>query len=660
MSLKIKLITTFVAISLVLSLLIVGVLSVRNLNLKIGGNIEFVAEGVEATISKGSLTPESSYNNSEVPFTEKMKEIIIRTDKKKSDIEKEFESWKGINLKFVTPASGEKPTIDMTFTITNDSSTDNLAVEILTNNGTGTNIDNVLITKTSGKRVIEVGGNSTYNIHFELIDPELSTQITNYSISIKLSKAGPIENIDTVLLDELDSYAGMTFRLDNSVAVNTLSQATTADVIGTAEVIKYDNTLTTADLEIPQYVQKGDNVYEVTSIYGLPNDQVIDMIINSTLTEQIMFSNESLTSVTLPISLRNIGSFAFAGCTKLTTLRLGDKEFAGDNITIVDYTNIGNKIFDTNNKTNLKSIGMAAFSDTAIKKMEIPEGVSELGGWLFGSLAGGESQLREILVPGTVKKMGIDSTDYDEIKVDYLSDMMGTSIYQEMQYSSPFAFCTALTKSILCEGIESIGCGTFTMCGIQNIVIPEGVQVVDASAFYECVNLESVVFPSTLKRLGATKKVFNVAWHTAIGFYSVFGGISEGCPKLNSITFNTKLNPETGKLEGVQTIGIGAFVSYIESSKVIKIPSTVIEFGELAIAGNDKIVMIDSPTIVSNYLTDVYLAMVDIADKTLFYRPTLYILSSIEGVTGLTIANYTNDGEGVGEYEGYIKFTPIS
>jgi len=60
----------------------------------------------------------------------------------------------------------------------------------------------------------------------------------------------------------------------------------------------------------------------------------------------------------------------------------------------------------------------------------------------------------------------------------------------------------SITKVEIPEGATAIGDRAFYDCiNLKSIIIPEGVTVIGESAFYNCINLESIVIPETVKKI---------------------------------------------------------------------------------------------------------------------------------------------------------------
>lgn len=55
---------------------------------------------------------------------------------------------------------------------------------------------------------------------------------------------------------------------------------------------------------------------------------------------------------------------------------------------------------------------------------------------------------------------------------------------------------------VIPEGVTEIEYAAFSKCSIKSVVIPEGVKYIDSYAFLGCENLEEIVIPSTINRIG--------------------------------------------------------------------------------------------------------------------------------------------------------------
>lgn len=59
----------------------------------------------------------------------------------------------------------------------------------------------------------------------------------------------------------------------------------------------------------------------------------------------------------------------------------------------------------------------------------------------------------------------------------------------------------SITKVEIPKGVTAIGDRAFYDCiNLKSIIIPEGVTAIGESAFYNCINLENIIIPETVKK----------------------------------------------------------------------------------------------------------------------------------------------------------------
>ena len=210
--------------------------------------------------------------------------------------------------------------------------------------------------------------------------------------------------------------------------------------------------------------------------------------------EDALKDNTTITSVTIPDSVTEIGSNAFAGCTNLTSVN-----YAGDwsNLTIqsgnpavqdaaneqlfdFDFILNNTAVIVTNYKCKgtaadvtipsryqgkpVTTIGHAAFFNSAVTSVTIPDSVTSIDDNAFGFC----SQLTNISLPNSVTSIGF----------------------------SAFAHCTSLKSITLPSSLSSISEALFSGCSqLTTIHIPDSVPSIQSYAFYHCRNLETIRIP---------------------------------------------------------------------------------------------------------------------------------------------------------------------
>ena len=149
---------------------------------------------------------------------------------------------------------------------------------------------------------------------------------------------------------------------------------------------------------------------------AMPENTVINNIRSDiiAISGGAFWSCTSLTSITIPASVRSIGDGAFSGCFNLTSITIP-----------VGVTSIGNNTFASCHSLTaitipegVTSIGSGAFSDCwSLTNIIIPAGVTSIGGGAFSEC----NRLTNITIPAGVTSIGVSAfyfwTDSQTINV---------------------------------------------------------------------------------------------------------------------------------------------------------------------------------------------------------------------------------------------------
>lgn len=237
----------------------------------------------------------------------------------------------------------------------------------------------------------------------------------------------------------------------------------------------------------------------ITGYGGTDTVVVIPSKINGVTVETIgnaAFRDSSVTSVTIPASVTEIGSNAFAGCTNLTSVN-----YEGDwsNLTIqsgnpavqdaanaplfdFEFTPDNTAVIVTNYKYNgaaadvtipsrykgkpVTTIGHAAFFNSAVTSVTIPDSVTSISDSAFVNCP----QLTNISIPNSVTYIGF----------------------------SAFNSCTSLKSITLPSSLSTIQSYAFCNCGnLETIRIPVSVTSIGNCAFADCPSLMTVTYPGS-------------------------------------------------------------------------------------------------------------------------------------------------------------------
>ena len=213
--------------------------------------------------------------------------------------------------------------------------------------------------------------------------------------------------------------------------------------------------------------------------------------------EDALKDNTTITSVTIPASVTEIGSNAFAGCTNLTSVNyIGDWSnltIQSGNPAVQDAANA--PLFDfefippdntavivTNYKYNgaaadvtipsryqgkpVTTIGHAAFFNSAVTSVTIPDSVTSISDEAFINCP----KLTNISIPNSVTYIGF----------------------------SAFSSCTSLKSITLPSSLSFISGALFLGCSqLTTIHIPVSVTSIGNNAFADCPSLMTVTYPGS-------------------------------------------------------------------------------------------------------------------------------------------------------------------
>ena len=207
--------------------------------------------------------------------------------------------------------------------------------------------------------------------------------------------------------------------------------------------------------------------------------------------EDALKDNTTITSVTIPDSVTEIGSNAFAGCTNLTSVN-----YAGDwsNLTIQsgnpavqDAAN--EQLFDFEFILNNTAVIVTRYKGTAAD-VTIPSRYKGKPVTTIGHAAFHDSAVTSVTIPDSVTSISDDA----------------------------FGFCSQLTNISIPNSVTYIGFSAFNSCtSLKSITLPSSLSTIQSYAFYNCGNLETIRIPVSV---------------TSIGNYAF-----DVCPSLMTVTY---------------------------------------------------------------------------------------------------------------------------
>lgn len=210
-----------------------------------------------------------------------------------------------------------------------------------------------------------------------------------------------------------------------------------------------------------------------------------------------------LETINIPSSVKNIGSYAFygtkyyndknnwtdgvlyAGDALLHIESFPDSEFSVKSGTRIIAGNVMNSSIELDRlilPNSVEAISDEAFLDNAIKKAEFGEGLKVIGKAAFYN-----SGLETIKIPETVEKIGtyaFENTPY----VNNKDNWEGGYLYIDNCLVS-----TEIQK-------EGLGSSEISAIDINNIVVKPGTRIIEDDIFANCI-VKNIVLPNTLNKI---------------------------------------------------------------------------------------------------------------------------------------------------------------
>ena len=356
---------------------------------------------------------------------------------------------------------------------------------------------------------------------------------------------------------------------------------------------------------------------------------------NITNIGDFLFTGSNLTSVTIPNSVKSIGSSVFYKCNNLKEVHsLIEQPFAIDP-SVFQYKNNYSTEFTTatlyvpagtkakyqatdgwNNFTNIVEEGGSVpadnitFADANVRALCVANWDTNHDGYLSKTEAAAVTDLGEVF------RGNRDIQSFDELQ--YFTGL--TTIGEHA-----FHDCRGLTSITLPNSVTTIGFGAFWYCeSLTSLVIPGSVKTINQSAIFVCRSLTSITIPKSVTSIG----IQNLNYCNNLTTVKVESGNTVYDSRNNC---NAIIETNTNTL--------------IAGCKGTTIPSTVTAIGRIAFQGSD-LTTITIPNSVTSIGASCFLACkklttitipssVTTLGGTLFYG--CEVLSTIKVESGSTV-----------------------
>lgn len=221
---------------------------------------------------------------------------------------------------------------------------------------------------------------------------------------------------------------------------------------------------------------------------------------------------------TIPESVTAIGYYAFYGCSNLKQIDVDEQNQF--------YRAINGVLFNKDATELIKS--PAGKED---KEYSIPESVTSIGDYAFA----GCQYMLNITMPDNITNMGEYAFANSMLESVTIPNSV-TSLERGI-----FMRCNNLSSVTISDSVTIIGVGAFGWCpSLTNITIPDRVISIGNSAFSNCTSLEGVTIPNSVTSIGdySFKNCASLVSITIPGSVTSIGeGAFGECSSLESAVF---------------------------------------------------------------------------------------------------------------------------
>lgn len=309
-----------------------------------------------------------------------------------------------------------------------------------------------------------------------------------------------------------------------------------------------------------------------------------------------VFMGTSISSLSIPSSVKNIETYAFTSCSQLTTVT------GGENVEkIGPYAFSKTGLTSFNFGSSLKEIGMCAFGWTSLTQVTLSDSVTTLGDYAFCSneslksfkFGKGLTTTGKYLLKWCPELITIDlGPNLQEIGIELCYENASLTTVtggDSLKYIGERAFtkCTSLSNFNFGAYLETIGSGAFGYTALTQLDLGGPLKTIDDMAFYSCTQLQSVTIPAFVTKIGQASfsDCPNISVINYEAMYASETDLSKGTfdgvypAFMNSGTSNLTINIREGALT------IPNYLFWSCTAKYVNITSGIMLIGQQSFQG---------------------------------------------------------------------------
>ena len=229
------------------------------------------------------------------------------------------------------------------------------------------------------------------------------------------------------------------------------------------------------------------------------------VLYNKAKTELIRFPEARGGSFSVPERVTALGSNAFSGCSRLTSVTLPSTLQTLRNSAFYNCTGLTSISLPS----SLRTIGDAVFYGCiGFTSVTIPDNVTTMGGTVFANC----TNLTYVHLPSKLSTLGSSVFVGTRITSIAIPDGVG-ELAGELFYN-----CATLTSVTLPSSLYNIGTLAFHGTGLVSVTVPDGTRIIGPSAFSACTSLTSITIPASVTTISTN--AFDNSPHVTIYGYA--------------------------------------------------------------------------------------------------------------------------------------------